>query len=791
MAGAAETQTCTLCGLPTSVPILDDQGRPYCCPACKEVSLLLAEDQSRSPLEFKVRPEITETEEVTLALGDLWCTSCSWLIEETLKRTPGVAEAQVNFVRREARVVYDPARLDPRRLARRIRRLGYKATLPDETPHDEEQALLTRLLISFVLVMHIMFISFTLYARDLLGLSSPETAWLVDFFRVILFVAALPVVVMLGLPILRTGLVTLLRRQPNMHTLIAIGAFSAFALSTRNLVLGYEHVYFDTASMLLFLVTVGHWLEVRARTAGSKSVERLWRKVPREALWMSPEGEKRVPVEELAPGARVKVQPGEPFPVDGIIAVGEGDVDESLLTGEPIPVVRRPGDRVHAGTVSVDGTFEVITTAVGAETVAGHIGRLLHQALWQRAPVERLADRLAAWMVPLAVVLAAGTFVYWSARSGYEVGLMHALSVLLIACPCALGLATPLTLWVGLQRASEQGILVRNTGVLERLAKIRRVFFDKTGTLTTSSFALRALQTVSEDGETLLARVAAAESPARHPLAEAIVNAARDRGLDILSPREFEARPGRGVVARVNGTLVYVGNERLLEQLGISLPPSLRQTAEALRQAGMCTVFAGWDGQVQGVLGLDEVPRSDVQATMRELKALGCEIEVLTGDDEEAGRRWQEMLNVPVQAGLTPEEKLARIENCSEPAAVVGDGINDGPALAAAEVGITLGQGTDVARAAAEVILLRDSLLAVPWLVRMARAVMRKVRQNLAWAFVYNIIGLGLAVTGHLQPVIAAFAMVASSVIVTTNALRLQRFPPLSGPDAGESPPST
>ena len=767
--------TCALCGLTTSAPLYDDAGNAYCCPACREVAHLLAEDRATSAPTFVVQADETATEEATLGLGDMWCTSCAWLIEETLKRTPGVADVQVNFVRQEARVLYNPERTNISRLAKRIRRLGYQVALPGEDAGDESNAILNRLLISFVFVMHIMLISFILYARDLLGLNTADTQWLVDFFYIILFVAALPVMFILGLPILRTGLVTLIRRQPNMHTLIAIGAFSAFGLSTRNLILGYKHVYFDTASVLLFLVTIGHWLEVRARITGSKAVERLWQRVPREALWITPEGEKRVPVDSLPKGARVRVAPGEPFPVDGVVAKGEGDVDESLLTGEPEPVYRKPGDTVRAGTVSVDGTFEVITTAVGAETMAGQIGRLLHQALWQRAPVERLADRAAAIMVPSAVLLAVGTFLYWTRAAGHEVGLMHALSVLLIACPCALGLATPLTLWVGLQRAAEQGALVRNTAVLERLAGARHVFFDKTGTLTRWPLRLVAVKADGVEEERFLSLVASAESTARHPLAQAIVSAAEARGLSLSAPREFRAIPGQGVQARVDGTELLVGNERLFTQAGWAVPEDLRQTGQRLRSEGMVVVYAGWNGQVRGVLGLDENERPEVREALAALADLGCEVTILTGDDHQAGRRWAERLGVTVHAGLTPEQKLAYVQQAEGGTVLVGDGINDGPALAAADVGMALGRGTDIAHAAAEVILLREDLRAVPTLIRLARAAMRKVRQNLAWAFFYNVIGLGLAVTGHLQPVLAAFAMVASSLIVTTNALRLRK----------------
>ncbi len=773
--------TCSLCGLTTHSPLYDDEGRAYCCTACREVARLL-----RTPVpEADRQPEASpnETQEATLRLGDLWCTSCSWFIEEHLKRTPGVLQARVHFLRREALVVYDPGRVDPHALVRRIRRLGYRAYRPGEEVEDEDEALFSRLLIALVFVMHIMVGSFILYVRQVMGWASPESQWLAEFFYLTFFLASLPLWYLLGWPIVRTGAVSLLRRQPNMHTLIALGALSAFVLSTRNLVLRQGEVYFDTAAMLLFLVNVGHWLELRARKQGLEAVERLWKRMPREALWLSPQGPRRVPVEALPPGARVRVGPGEPFPVDGIVAEGAGEVDESLLTGEPMPVYRGPGERVYAGTVSVDGTFEVITLAVGPDTVAGQVGRLLHQALWQRSPVERLADRIAAVLVPGAVVLAGLTFAFWWWRSGTEVALLNALSVLLITCPCALGLATPLTLWVGLQRASEAGALLRQTSVLEHLARVRYVFFDKTGTLTLPTLRLTEVVTHGDVSETrALALAAALETAVRHPVAEALTEAARSRGLDIPQVEDFTVHPGQGVVGRVAGQQVFVGNERLLERLGVHLPLDLEARAQAWREAGYRVVYVGWDDAVQAAMALTEQMRDEVPEVLAALRALGCRVEVLTGDHPQAGPRWEARLGVPVRAGLAPEEKL----QCLEPlrgkgVAVVGDGINDGPALAAADVGIALARGTDIAHAAAEAILLREDLRLVPWLLRLARAVRRKVQQNLGWAFVYNLVGVALAVMGYLQPLWAALAMVASSVLVTTNALRLRRFP-LLGP---------
>ncbi len=775
-----ETISCALCGLATAYPLTDENGEAFCCPACLEVYQLLRAEGENPPAAVETAsPAASEAacEPATLSLGGLWCPSCAWLINETLRRAPGVQSTEVSFIQREAQITFDPRRTNPRKVARQVRKVGYRAWLPGDEPYDEEDALLTRLLIGGVLSMHVMLISLSLYAREWLGWwESPGAASLAEFFQVILLLGAFPLMLILGFPILRAGMASLLRGRPNMHTLIALGAFSAFGLSLRNLILGVDHVYFDTASLLLFLVTVGHWLEMRAQKAGNQALEKLWERIPQEAAWLTAEGEQRVPVDQLPRGARVLVRPGERFPVDGLVAVGEGDVDESLLTGEPEPITHRPGDAVLAGTVSLDGAFEVITTAVGAETVAGQIGRMLHQALWQRSPLERLADKLAAWMVPVAVALATGTFVYWGGRAGVEIGLMHALSVLLIACPCALGLATPLTLWLALGRAAEEGVILRGTDALERLARVRRLYFDKTGTLT--RLPLEVQYWASNNGlgaDSFLARVATVERPSEHPLAQAVVTAAQKRGLDFDTVREFRALPGQGVSGEVAGTTLWVGNQRLMQAQGLELSETLEATAAEWRQQGLSVVYAGWQGKVTGLLGLGEQTRPEVVETVRQLQAMSLPVAVLTGDDAAAGERWEKLLGVPVYAEQRPEDKVARLQAAAEPVGMVGDGINDGPALAAATVGLALSHGTDVARAAADVILLGDDLRAVPRIIALARLAMQKVRQNLAWAFVYNVIGLGLAVSGHLQPVLAAIAMVASSLIVTGNALRLRR----------------
>lgn len=786
-----EAVVCDLCGLSTRHPLHDAHG-VYCCPACREVSGLLREEESaaRSTSE-KSNPQITQIdaeklqeETAVFSLGGLWCSSCAWLIGAQLNRTAGVTGAAVSFIQRQARVTYRPSQISPKRVQKRIHRLGYRAWQPGEEQGDEEEAHWFRLLVTGVLTMHVMVLSFILYVRQWTGRASADTAWLANFFELMILVISVPVVLALGLPILRAGMASLLNGRPNTHTLIALGAFSAFGLSLRNFIAGTGGVYFDTAAVLLFLVALGRWLEMRAQKVSREAVDHLWQRVPPQAAHITPEGEVRVPANAVPVGARVRVRPGERFPVDGVVAAGSGDVDESLLTGEPEAVTRNVGDRVLAGTVSLDGSFDVVTQAVGPATMVGQIGRLLHQALWQRAPVERLADRVAALMVPTAVLLAGATFWFWTRTAGLEAGLIHALSVLLIACPCALGIATPLTLWLGVGRAASSGVILQQTGVLAQLAQVRRVFFDKTGTLTQRPLRLEAIATDGMDEAAFLARVTAVEARSEHPLAQAIVADAEQWAMSNgqwaivnyqLSIVNFRALSGQGVVAEVDGARVWIGSRRLMAAQELALPQRLVETAADWQAHGRLVVYAGWNGRVRGVLGLGERLRAEADDALQALAALGVEVAVLTGDDAVAGARWQQQLGVPVHAALRPVDKVALLRDAGDGTLMVGDGINDGPALAAASVGVAMRQGTDVAQAAADAVLIHDDLRQVPQMVRLARRAMRIVRQNLAWAFVYNVVGLALAVSGHLQPSIAALFMVLSSAIVTTNGMRLRK----------------
>jgi heavy metal translocating P-type ATPase len=775
--------TCSLCGLTTLHPLANDRGDVFCCPSCKEVSALLEESPARST----VIANEANAENITLTLGGMWCSSCAWLVSEQLKRTKGVVNAEVNFIQQQANLTFDNALTNPNKLKKRVRSLGYQATLPDENPHDEEEAFFTKLLIGGVMVLHDMVVGTGIYGRELLGWASPETAWLVHFFQVMMLVTSIPVLVLLGLPILRAGFASLLRGQPNIHTLITIGTFSAFGLSVRNLIVGHGGLYFDTATMLIFLVSIGRWLEMQAHKSSNKAVMKLLEQIPDTATVVTDESDKTINVAELKPGMRVRVRPGERFPIDGLIAIGEGDVDESLLTGEPKPVTHHEGDAIKAGTINLDGSFEVITTAVGESTTAGQIGRLLHEALWARSPLERMADKFSAWMTPIALALATISFLIWNYVSGLEAGLLVALSVLLIACPCALGLATPLTLWLSLERAAESGAILRSTAALERLAKVEKVFFDKTGTLTQLPMKALGVYLNSEISESeFLQIVASIENESEHPLAKAIVDYAKSKEIKLSKAESFKSLPALGVVgtlpitnyqpalSNVEGLPIFIGSARLMSNENLEMPENIRQQAETWKEAGQIVVYAGWDGQVVGLIGLGETIRVEAKEVVRQLQSRGLELGVLTGDEASAGERWQKALGIPVQAALSPDQKMNHL---SQNAAMVGDGINDGPALAAATVGLAMNHGTDVARTAADIVLMRDDLNVIPWLIDLSRESMRRVRQNLGWAVIYNLIGVALAMAGVLQPVFSAFAMIASSVFVTTNAMKMNKFP--------------
>jgi heavy metal translocating P-type ATPase len=684
-------------------------------------------------------------------------------------------------------------------------------------PAKESARLLSRLMLNAFLAMMVMALSLALYSDFFFTSWGQLGQGTRSMLQAIAMLFATPAVLLLALPILEDAIFTFqVYHRLTTSALIAIGSLAAYGLSVYATFIGQGQVYFDTATMTLLLVTLGRWLDAKTQVESAKALDDLLARAPAEVSLITPspskgegwEGdETRVPVDRLQVGEYIRVRPGENFAVDGRVISGEGSVDEASITGEAAPAYKGPGQTVYAGTSSLDGSFIVETTQVGEERVMGRLVRLLDEARLYRAPIERLADRVAGYFVPLVIVLALGTFGYWTWQVSFEQGLMNGLAVLLIACPCALGVSTPLAIWAGLGRAARQGVLIRDSVTLEKLAHIRRVFFDKTGTLTTGQSALAevvtgrqetvdgrqgkivgveaSIKTLAVSGRRLvvapveLLQIAASlEHGSEHPLARSIQAAAAAQNLPLLPVENFRAMPGLGVSGSVAGQTVWVGSWRLVEQQGLILPADLKTERQRLEQMGVTVVHVGWDGLVQGLLGLTETIRPAATPALAEMKRRQLVVQVLTGDSAAAGAALARQLGVLVQSELLPHDKVKLIEQAEAagPVAMVGDGLNDAPALARASVGVALGCGADVTREAADVSLLGSDLAQIAWTLALAQRVYRTIGWNLTQAFAYNVIGIGLAMAGFLHPVLAAAAMVVSSLVVVSNSLRIFRF---------------
>ena len=649
----------------------------------------------------------------------------------------------------------------------------------------EPSWILARLGLSAFLAMNVMGLSLVLYAGDAaaqpgLAADASQVAY-AGLFRHALLVFSAPVLLLLGWPILDSGLRGFGRPGAGVDSLIALGALAAFALSAWATLRGSGPVYYETACMVLVLLTLGRYLEAQARTRAAAALsDRLPAQpaavsVLREGRWID------APPETVAVGDLVRVLPGALVPVDGTVVDGEGGVDESTLTGEPLPARRAAGDTLYAATVSVDGAFHLRVTATGSGRLAARIARLLEQARAARAPIELLADRVAAAFVPLAVgaALAAGT--YWTVRAGVDRGLMNGLSVLLIACPCALGLATPLAVWEAVGSAARRGILIRSGEALERLASIRKIFFDKTGTLTDGRPRLeRIVAAHGVDEEEVLAVAAAVEAVCGHPLARAVAGAARERGLEPAPVRRFRIHPGVGVegeAALPGGGFrcVAVGGREMLRRLGAAAP---EWAAGGSAGPAGPEAFVISEGRVIGALRFAESLRPGAEEALDEIRRQGLGSEILTGDRAAAGQHLAARLGVEARGDLSAGDKVAALasgERDGGPAAMVGEGINDAPALARAGVSIALGGGAVLSQEAADITLLGDDLGQIPWLVALARRTLRAIRINLFWAFLYNVVLIPLAMAGRLQPILAVLAMIGSSLFVVTRSLVLGR----------------
>jgi Cu+-exporting ATPase len=571
-----------------------------------------------------------------------------------------------------------------------------------------------------------------------------------------------------------------------MNTLVAVGTGSAFLYSAAVSLLPLQphdaspHVYFDTAATIITLILFGRFLEHRAKRRASDAIRQLMALRPPSATVVRDGSEVVIPVDEVRAGDLLRVKPGERVPVDGTVVDGFTAVDESMISGESLPVEKRTGDRVVGGTIARDGSILFRATAVGKDTVLARIVQLVEEAQGSKAPVQALVDRVAGIFVPVVIGVALLTFAGWYvvAGAGLATSLVNFVAVLVIACPCALGLATPTAIMVGTGAGARQGILIRNAESLERIHEVDTIVLDKTGTLTEGRPVLTDLVAINGGTETVLLQTAASlESRSEHPLALAVVNEARRRGVVIPEAADFRALSGSGVTGTVDGHAVAIGNAAMLRDLGIS--SGGEEAAGRLSGEGKTALFVASDGRVIGVLAVADTLKEDAARSVRRLRDLGLTVVMLTGDHPNAARHIAAEAGIDrVEAEVLPDQKVFRIRQLQREGrrvAMVGDGINDAPALAQADVGIALGTGTDIAMESADLTLVNGDLRGVGRAIRLSQRMMRTIRQNLFWAFVYNSVGIPLAAFGLLNPMIAAAAMAFSSVSVVGNSLRLRR----------------
>jgi Cu+-exporting ATPase len=750
-------------------------------------------------LGYKVPLPENKAEKMVISVGGMTCAACVRKVEKALAALDGVSEASVNLATEKATVLYQPGLLEKADFRKVIEDLGYEVRGFDEILADRERQAraeeIRRQKRKFVF-------SACLTAAAFIG-SFPEWfPWWPKVLRepITLFILTTPVQFWAGWQFYRGFWSALKHRTSDMNTLIAVGTSAAYVYSTvvtffpgvfraYGLKLG---VYYDTAAMIITLILLGKLLEAIAKGHTSEAIKRLMGLRVKTARIIREGVELDIPVEEVRQGDWVVVRPGEKIPVDGIVREGNSAVDESMLTGESIPVEKSPGERVMGATINKTGSFKFEATKVGKETVLAQIIKLVEEAQGSKAPIQRLADRVASVFVPTVILIALVTFAVWlifGPSPAFTFALLNFVAVLIIACPCAMGLATPTAIMVGTGRGAENGILIKSGESLETVHRVKTIIFDKTGTLTQGK--PEVTDVAASDGfkeEQVLSWAASVEKGSEHPLGEAIVHAAKEKGMQLSAVEAFEAIPGQGVKARIDGQQLLLGNLRLMEENGVQVG-GLRDRAERLAGEGKTPMIVALDGRAAGVVAVADTLKPNTLEAVESLHRMGLEVIMITGDNERTAKAVASQVGIDrVLAEVLPWDKSQQVKKLQEEGkvvAMVGDGINDAPALAQADVGIAIGTGTDVAMESSDITLITGDLRAVIAAIQLSRRTIRTIKQNLFWAFIYNILGIPIA-AGILypfwgillNPMIASAAMAMSSVSVVSNSLRLKRFQP-------------
>ncbi len=733
-----------------------------------------------------------EQKTLTLPVAGMTCASCVARVEQSVKNVGGVGDASVNLATEKVRFTYDPSKTSLDAIAAAVAGAGYSLEVPAEragtqgsgSPQDAAfRKLKKEFLLSAILSAPVMIVSMAGMTRWFADALTPVTGSV----NTVLFLLTTLVLAGPGRRFFTTAWKLARHFTADMNTLVAVGTGTAYAYSSVITLFpdvpgaGAGHVYFDTASIIITLILLGRTLEARAKSHTSDAIRKLAALRPVTAR-VSREGvESEIPLGEVRRGDIVIARPGERLAVDGVVEGGDSSVDESMITGESMPADKTTGDRVTGGTVNLTGSLEYRATAVGGETVIANIIRLVEEAQGSKAPIQALADRIAAVFVPVVMGVAALTFLAWFTVGGlaFTPAMLNFIAVLIIACPCALGLATPTAIMVGTGAGAAKGILIKNAESLERAHRVSVVVLDKTGTLTTGRPSVTDLVPLAGYDEDGLLRVAASvESRSEHPLGRAVVGYARGRGIVPGPVEAFRSLTGQGVMASVGQDGVTAGSRALMKEFAVDTQPA-EEAASGMRAGGKTPVYIAVNGSLAGVIGVADTIKPGSREAVDALRAMKIDVVMITGDNEETARAIASQAGIlRVIAGVMPHDKAAHIADLQRGGIVVamaGDGINDAPALARADVGIAMGQGTDIAMEAADITLMGGDLSGIAAAIRLSKKTIGAIRQNLFWAFIYNVVGIPIAALGLLNPVYAAAAMALSSVSVVSNSLRLKR----------------
>lgn len=746
---------------------------------------------------------VNETKQTTFNIEGMTCASCAQTVEKTTRKLGGVFESNVNLATEKMIVGYDPTVISVSDITQAVADSGYQAhedvSTVNSADHSKEkkrehmESMWRRFAASAILTIPLLYISM----GHMIGLPLPTLLNPMinpDLFSLIQLLLTLPVM-FYGRQFFIVGFKTLFKGHPNMDSLVALGTGAAFLYSlgaTIAIWIGYEDfsevLYYESAAVILTLITLGKYLEGRSKGKTSEAIEKLMGLAPKTALVVRDGKEMSISVNEVAVGDTVIVKPGEKVPVDGVVLEGMTSIDESMLTGESIPVEKSAGDNVTGASINKNGTIQYKATRVGQDTALSQIIKLVEDAQGSKAPIAKMADIISGYFVPIVIGIALLSSLAWyfSGESGLF-ALTIAISVLVIACPCALGLATPTAIMVGTGKGAENGVLIKGGVALETTHQIQTIVFDKTGTITEGKPKVTDVIAVNGISETeLLQLTASAERGSEHPLGEAIVKEAEEKELEFIHSQNFKAIPGQGIEVDLNGKKLLAGNRKLMDVRQISLE-SLADTSDKLAKEGKTPMYVSVNDQIAGIIAVADTVKENSLKAIEKLHQMGLQVVMITGDNKGTAEAIAEQVGIDrVLSEVLPEDKaneVKKLQTEGKKVAMVGDGINDAPALAQAEIGIAIGSGTDVAMESADIVLMRSDLMDVPTAIELSKATIRNIKENLFWAFAYNVVGIPFAMGIFyffggplLNPIIAGAAMSLSSVSVLLNALRLKRF---------------